>query len=74
MIEVKIDKERGANMQITLSGSTHDMAQETAIMLVEICKAISCAADEPFNKVFTAIVGTAKHVHFSRGEEGQNEH
>lgn len=66
MVEVKIDKEHGTNMQITLSGGAHDIAQETAIILVEICRGISSATDEPFDKLFKAIVGTAKSVHFSR--------
>lgn len=66
MVEVKIDKKRGTDMLLTLSGSTHDIAQETAIILVEICRGISSATDEPFDKLFKAIVGTAKSVHFSR--------
>lgn len=72
MVEVKIDKKRGTDMLLTLSGNTHDIVQETAIMLVEICKAISNNTDDPFDKVFTAIVGTAKLAHFFKSKEEGN--
>ena len=72
MVEVKIDKKSGAEMLLTLSGNTHDIAQETTIMLVEICKAISNNTDDPFDKIFTAIVGTAKIAHFFKSKEEGN--
>lgn len=72
MVEVKIDKKRGTDMLLTLSGNTHDIAQETAIMLVEICKAISNNTDDPFDEVFTTIVGTAKLAHFFKSKEEGN--
>ena len=72
MVEVKIDKKSGTAMLLTLSGSTHQIAEESAIMLIEICKAISNATGDPFDKVFTAIVGGAKMMHFFRSKEEGN--
>jgi len=72
MVEVKIDKKRGKDMLLTLSGGTYDIAQETAIMLVKICEEISNNTDDPFDKVFTAIVGAAKLLHFFKGKEEGN--
>ena len=72
MVEVKIDKKSGTDMLLSLSGSTHQIAEESAIMLIEICKAISNATGDPFDKVFTAIVGSAKMMHFFRSKEEGN--
>lgn len=74
MVEVKIDKKSGAEMLLSLSGSTHQIAEESAIMLIEICKAISNATGDPFDNVLTAIVGSAKMMHFFRSKEEQNGH
>ena len=71
---MKIDKENGTNMSLTLKGNTIDIARESSIMLVEICKAISDNTDESFDKIFTAIVGTANLAHFFKSKEEQNGH
>ena len=75
MIEVKIDKESGTNMSLTLKGSTIDIARESSIMLVEISKAISKGSGKSFDEVFSSIVGGAKLLHFfqTKEEEAENE-
>ena len=75
MIEVKIDKESGTNMSLTLKGSTIDIARESSIMLVEISKAISKGSGNSFDDVFTGIVSGAKLLHFfqTKEEEVENE-
>ena len=75
MIEVKIDKESGTNMSLTLKGNIIDIARESSIMLVEISKAISKGSGNSFDDVFTGIVSAAKLMHFfqTKEEEAENE-
>lgn len=69
MIEVKIDKEKGTNMSLTLKGGTIDIAHESSIIHVEISKAISKCSGNSFDEVFSGIVGGAKMLHFFQTKE-----
>lgn len=69
MIEVKIDKEKGTNMSLTLKGGVIDIARESSIILVEISKAISKGSGNSFDEVFSGIVGGAKMLHFFQTKE-----
>lgn len=69
MIEVKIDKEKGTNMSLTLKGSVIDITRESSIILVEISKAISKGSGNSFDEVFSGIVGGAKMLHFFQTKE-----
>ncbi len=74
MVEVKIDMKNKEPMLLILSGSSVECAKEVSIMLVEVCKAISVATGDPFDRVFTSIVGAAKLSHFFMSKEEQNGH
>lgn len=74
MIEVKIDTKNKEPMSLILSGSSVECAKEVSIMLVEVCKAISVATGDPFDRVFTGIVSAAKLLHFFKDKESKNEH
>lgn len=72
MVEIKIDSENKAPMLIAMSGSSIECAKEVSIMLVEVCKAISKVTGDPFDNVFTGIVGGAKLLHFFKSKEEGN--
>ena len=72
MVEIKIDSENKAPMLIAMSGSSVECAKEVSIMLVEACKAISGVTGDPFDRVFTGIVGAAKLLHFFKSKEEGN--
>ena len=74
MVEIKIDSENKAPMELTLSGSSIECAKEVSIVLVEACKAISKVTGDPFDNVFNGIVGSAKLLHFFKSKEEQNGH
>ena len=74
MVEIKIDTANKAPMELTLSGSSIECAKEVSIVLVEVCKAISKVTGDPFDNVFTGIVGAAKLLHFFKDKENKNEH
>lgn len=74
MVEIKIDTANKAPMELTLSGSSIECAKEVSIVLVEVCKAISKVTGDPFDNVFTGIVGGAKLLHFFEDKENKNEH
>ena len=61
-------------MELTLSGSSIECAKEVSIVLVEVCKAISKVTGDPYDNVFTGIVGGAKLLHFFKDKEEQNGH
>lgn len=69
MIKVKIDKEKGTNMSLTLKGGAINIVHESSIMLVEISKAISKGSGNSFDEVFSGIVGGAKMLHFFQTKE-----
>lgn len=72
MVEIKIDTANKAPMELILSGSSVECAKEVSIMLVEACKAISKVTGNPFDNVFTGIVGGAKLLHFFKSKEEGN--
>lgn len=72
MVEIKIDTANKAPMELILSGSSVECAKEVSIMLVEVCKAISKVTGDPFDNVFTGIVGAAKLLHFFKSKEEGN--
>lgn len=72
MVEIKIDTANKAPMELTLSGSSIECAKEVSIVLVEACKAISKVTGDPFDNVFTGIVGGAKLLHFFKSKEEGN--
>ncbi len=75
MVEIKIDTANKAPMELTLSGSSIECAKEVSIVLVEVCKAISKVTGDPFDNVFTGIVGGAKLMRFfEKKEEEKNGH
>jgi len=69
MVEIKIDSENKAPMELTLSGSSIECAKEVSIVLVEVCKAISKVTGDPFDNVFAGIVGGAKLMRFFEDKE-----
>lgn len=74
MVEIKIDTANKAPMELTLSGSSIECAKEVSIVLVEVCKVISKVTGDPYDNVFTGIVGGAKLLHFFKDKEEQNGH
>lgn len=77
MIEVKIDKEKGTNMTLSLSGRSWDITEEAAVMLIEVCKAIAKGTGNTFDEVFTTVVGAAKVMNFfkeKKEKEKRNEY
>lgn len=75
MVEIKIDSENKAPMELILSGSSIECAKEVNIMLVEVCKAISKTTGNTFDEVFTGIVGGAKLMRFfEKKKEEKNGH
>lgn len=68
MIEVKINKATGTNMELTLSGGSRDICEEASIMLVAMSEAIARNTDSTFDEVFGSIVQGAKLFQFFKSK------